>query len=49
MRLIFNRNVGIYQLIDLENDNQVQEAVKILKAGEVGQILASATNQQTDL
>ena len=49
MRSIFNRNVGIYQLIDLENDNQMQEAVKILKAGEVGQILASATNHQTDL
>ena len=49
MRSIFNRNVGIYQLVDLENDNQMQEAIKILKAGEVGQILASATNQQTEL
>ncbi len=41
MRYLFNRNVGIYQLIDLETDNQLQEAIKVIKSGEIGQILAS--------
>ena len=41
MRSLFNRNVGIYQLINLETDNQLQEAIKVIKSGEIGQILAS--------
>jgi carboxyl-terminal processing protease len=41
---VFNRNVGIQQLTDLDHDNQLQEAVRILKAGEVKQILAAKPN-----
>ena len=42
-RRVFNANVGIAQIVDLEHDNQLQEAIRIIKAGEVEKILASAT------
>jgi hypothetical protein len=32
---IFNANVGIYQLIDRENDRQLQEAIQLIMAGQV--------------
>ncbi|MBI1929550.1 hypothetical protein HYR99_35555, partial [Candidatus Poribacteria bacterium] len=40
-RRIFNANVGIYELIDLDHDNQLNEAIKVIKSGEVEKILAS--------
>ena len=46
-RGIFNANVGIYEIVDLENDNQLDEAVRILKGGEVKQILT--TTETADL
>ena len=32
---IFNANVGIYRLIDRENDRQLQEAIQLIMAGQV--------------
>ena len=32
---VFNNNVGIYQLIDLDHDNQLVKAISIIKNGEV--------------
>jgi len=40
-RWIFNANVGIYEPIDLDHDNQLNEAIKVIKSGEVEKILAS--------
>jgi C-terminal processing protease CtpA/Prc len=37
----FNRNVGIYQLIDAINDNQLQDAIQLIKTGGVEAVLAS--------
>lgn len=42
-RRIFNVNVGINPIIDLENDIQLQEAIRIIKAGEVEAIPDSTT------
>ena len=39
-RRFFDVNLGIYELIDLQNDKQLVEAIRILNAGEVEQILA---------
>ena len=39
--MFFNRNVGIYQLIDLVNDNQLQDAIQLIKTGGVEAVLAS--------
>jgi len=41
-RRIFYMNVGITRLVDLENDLQLQRAVDIIKADEVGKILAES-------
>ena len=38
----FNRNVGIEQLVDLVNDNQLQEAIQLIKTGGVEAVLASS-------
>ncbi len=38
----FNRNVGIYQLIDLVNDNQLQDAIQLIKTGGVEAVHASS-------
>ena len=38
----FNRNVGIDQLIDLVNDNQLQNAIQLIKTGGVEAALASS-------
>ena len=38
----FNRNVGIDQLIDLINDNQLQNAIQLIKTGGVEAALASS-------
>ena len=43
VRRIFNHNVGLNPIIDLEHDKQLQEAVRIIKAGEVEEIPDSAT------
>ncbi len=37
---LFDANVGIYQLIDLLNDNQLQGAIQLIKTGEVEAIIA---------
>ena len=39
----FNRNVGIEQLVDLVNDNQLQEAIQLIKTGGVEAVHASST------
>ncbi len=41
--VIFNANVGIQQIVDLEHDNQLVEALRVLKDGEVDLILSKAT------
>jgi len=38
---VFNNNVGIYQLIDLDHDNQLVKAISIIKNGEVQKIISS--------
>ena len=40
--LFFNRNVGIHQLIDLVNDNQLQNAIQLIKTGGIEAALASS-------
>ena len=40
---LFNANVGIHQLIDLVNDNQLQDAIELIKTGGVETILAPST------
>ena len=40
--MFFNRNVGIYQLIDLVNDNQLQNAIQLIKTGGIEAALASS-------
>ena len=40
--MFFNRNVGIDQLIDLVNDNQLQNAVQLIKTGGVEAVHASS-------
>jgi hypothetical protein len=42
-RRLFNANVGIDQLIDLDHDNQLQEAIDLIKMGGVEKALASTT------
>ena len=39
---IFDVNLGIYNLVDLPNDKQLAEAIRILNEGEVESILAAA-------
>jgi len=41
-RRIFDMNVGIARLVDLENDKQLQRAIEIIKAGEVAELLAAS-------
>ena len=41
-RDIFNVNLGIYPLVNLPNDTQLVEAIRILNEGEVESILAAA-------
>ncbi len=36
---IFNDNVGIYQLIDRENDRQLQEAIQLIQQGKVRKLI----------
>ena len=38
---VFNNNVGIYQLIDLDHDNQLVKAIRIIETGEVQKLIAS--------
>ena len=40
--MFFNRNVGIDPLVDLVNDNQLQEAIQLIKTGGVEAVLASS-------
>ena len=42
-RRIFDLNVGIARVIDLENDVQLQRAIEVIKSGEIAKILAEAT------
>lgn len=42
-RRIFDLNVGIARVIDLENDVQLQRAIEVIKSGEIAKILAKAT------
>ena len=46
---LFNANVGIYQLIDLPNDNQLQDAIQLIKTGGIEAILAPAPPETVDL
>ena len=39
----FNRNVGLDRLIDLVNDNQLLDAIQLIKTGGVEAVLASST------
>ncbi|MDE0297718.1 MAG: S41 family peptidase [Candidatus Poribacteria bacterium] len=41
-RRIFDVNLGIYPLVDLKNDKQLAEAIRILNEGQVESILAAA-------
>lgn len=41
--VFFNRNVGIEQLVDLINDNQLQNAIQLIQTGGVEAVLASST------
>ena len=41
-RRFFDVNLGIYKLVDLPNDKQLVEAIRILNEGEVEGILAAA-------
>ena len=42
-RAVFNRNVGIDPLVDLINDNQLLEAIQLIKTGGVEAVLVSTT------
>ena len=46
---LFNANVGIYQLIDLPNDNQLQDALQLIKTDGIEPILAPAPPETVDL
>ena len=46
---LFNANVGIHQLIDLPNDNQLQDAIQLIKTGGIEAILAPAPPETVDL
>jgi hypothetical protein len=39
----FNRNVGLDPLIDFVNDNQLLDAIQLIKTGGVEAVLASST------
>ena len=47
-RSLFNTNVGIYQLLDMDHDNQLLEAIQLIKKGGVQQVLA-ASAKVTDM
>ena len=38
---VFNNNVGIYQLIDLDHDEQLGKAIRIIENGEVQKLISS--------
>lgn len=40
--MFFNRNVGIDPLVDIVNDNQLREAIQLIKTGGVEAVLASS-------
>jgi carboxyl-terminal processing protease len=42
-RRIFDLNVGIARVIDVENDVQLQRAIEVIESGEIAKILAQAT------
>ena len=46
---LFNANVGIHQLINLPNDNQLQDAIQLIKTGGIEVILAPAPPETVDL
>ena len=46
---LFNANVGIHQLIDLPNDNQLQDALQLIKTDGIEPILAPALPETVDL
>jgi carboxyl-terminal processing protease len=46
---LFNANVGIHQLIDLPNDNQLQDALQLIKTDGIEPILAPAPPETVDL
>ena len=46
---LFNANVGIHQLINLPNDNQLQDAIQLIKTGGIEAILAPAPPETVDL
>jgi carboxyl-terminal processing protease len=46
---LFNANVGIYHLIDLPNDNQLQDALQLIKTDGIEPILAPAPPETVDL
>ncbi len=43
VRRIFNVNVGLNPIVNLEHDKQLQEAIRIIKAGEVEEVPDSTT------
>ncbi len=46
---LFNRNVGIEKVVNLEYDRELQEAVRIIKAGEIEKYLSNATEDAESL
>ena len=38
---VFNNIVGIYQLIDLDHDEQLGKAIRIIENGEVQKLISS--------
>lgn len=44
-RNIFDQNVGIDRIVDLENDDQLKKALEIINADQVSQILAESSNR----
>jgi len=47
-RRIFDLNVGIARVVDLENDAQLQRAMEVVKSGEIAKILAEVTPESVE-
>ena len=44
----FNRNVGIERVVNLEYDTQLQEAIRILREGEIDRYLNPLPEEDAD-
>jgi len=47
-RRIFDLNVGIARVVDLENDVPLQRAMEVVKSGEIAKILAEVTPESVE-